>query len=56
MAKHSFSISKKNLGFAILVGMFMQFVLPRIPIINSVPWSSIALLVYLLVAIYLLFF
>jgi hypothetical protein len=56
MAKHSFNISKKNLGFAILAGMFMQFVLPKVPLINTIPWSSISLLVYLLVALYLLFF
>jgi hypothetical protein len=56
MGKHTINISKKNLGLAIIVALFMQFILTRISLIKFVPWNEFALLIYVVVAIYLLFF
>lgn len=52
MAKHNVSISNKFLGITLIVALIIQFVLPVIKL-GSLSW--IATLIYLLVALYLLF-
>ena len=51
MGKH-LAISNKFLGGAIIVGLILQYVTPRIGLDSL---SNLAILIYLFVAIYLLF-
>ena len=51
MARHEVSISNKTLGIALIVGLLIQFVLPVIGV--GAMW--LGTLIYLLVALYLLF-
>jgi len=51
--KHSVLITNKGLGFTLLIGLIIQFILPRIGITML---SGLSILIYLVVAFYLIIF